>query len=158
MPTREYKRLWCKTCNDWELFEQHYPNWKEWFCKKCEKVHEKIDLAEIPTHKVLEQRKRYVEWNAKESNKFFGELMMSPEQHRMKEFIHMFSEPKMEVEIKEDDAGQIAIDQEKRRIRDEARRKRVQRNDTCPCGSGKKYKKCCLTGVNELLIEYNLRF
>ena len=22
---------------------------------------------------------------------------------------------------------------------------RVGRNDTCPCGSGKKYKRCCLT-------------
>jgi uncharacterized protein len=25
-----------------------------------------------------------------------------------------------------------------------ARRTRIGRNDPCPCGSGKKYKKCCL--------------
>jgi uncharacterized protein len=24
-------------------------------------------------------------------------------------------------------------------------RRKVGRNDRCPCGSGKKYKKCCLT-------------
>jgi hypothetical protein len=24
-------------------------------------------------------------------------------------------------------------------------RKKIGRNDPCPCGSGKKYKKCCLT-------------
>ncbi|MCK5083517.1 MAG: SEC-C domain-containing protein [Candidatus Omnitrophica bacterium] len=24
---------------------------------------------------------------------------------------------------------------------------KTQRNDPCPCGSGKKYKKCCMTGV-----------
>jgi uncharacterized protein YecA (UPF0149 family) len=24
-------------------------------------------------------------------------------------------------------------------------RKKVGRNDLCPCGSGKKYKKCCMT-------------
>lgn len=24
---------------------------------------------------------------------------------------------------------------------------KVGRNDTCPCGSGKKFKKCCLEGV-----------
>ncbi len=27
---------------------------------------------------------------------------------------------------------------------------KVQRNDSCPCGSGKKYKKCCLQQVEEL--------
>jgi preprotein translocase subunit SecA len=25
--------------------------------------------------------------------------------------------------------------------------KKVARNDPCPCGSGKKYKKCCLNKV-----------
>jgi len=28
------------------------------------------------------------------------------------------------------------------------RRKRVGRNDPCPCGSGKKFKKCCLGSIN----------
>jgi uncharacterized protein YecA (UPF0149 family) len=25
---------------------------------------------------------------------------------------------------------------------------KVGRNDSCPCGSGKKFKKCCMTGEN----------
>ncbi|MCY2987047.1 MAG: SEC-C metal-binding domain-containing protein [Planctomycetota bacterium] len=28
--------------------------------------------------------------------------------------------------------------------RSNAKTKRVGRNDPCPCGSGKKYKKCCM--------------
>ena len=32
--------------------------------------------------------------------------------------------------------------------------KKIGRNDTCPCGSGKKYKKCCLnTGKYENLVK-----
>ena len=27
---------------------------------------------------------------------------------------------------------------------------KIGRNDTCPCGSGKKYKKCCLNGPREI--------
>ena len=93
MPTREYRRLWCKHCQNWELFEQHYPNWEDWFCKKCENVHEKTLLSEIPEELILEQRKRYIEWNTKETNKLFGDLMMTPEDHALKEFLHMFSKP-----------------------------------------------------------------
>jgi hypothetical protein len=35
MPTLEYKRLWCKKCNDWELFEEevnHAPDNPLWNC------------------------------------------------------------------------------------------------------------------------------
>ena len=32
--------------------------------------------------------------------------------------------------------------------------KKIGRNDPCPCGSGKKYKKCCLnTGKYENLVK-----
>jgi len=176
MPVREYKRLWCKTCNDWELFEQHYPNWKEWFCKKCEKVHEPVLLSEIPEEKIIEQRKRYIEWNHSSMGKFMGEMMMTQEQRNLKELVHMFSPPgsDFETEIIESDAGQHAIDDEKRRKRAEEmakyreekeqikqnllKFKGIQRNDSCPCGSGKKYKKCCLEETEKKLIEYNLRF
>lgn len=174
MPVREYKRLWCKHCQNWELFEQHYPNWEDWFCKKCENVHEKTPLSEIPEEQLLEQRKRYIEWHSKEINKIFGEIMMSPEDHALKEFMHMFGKPGEEVIITESDAGQNAIDEQKRKkraeemakYREEKERmkeylikyKGIQRNETCPCGSGKKYKKCCLQDVENKLQEYNLRF
>lgn len=26
-------------------------------------------------------------------------------------------------------------------------RKKIGRNDKCPCGSGRKFKKCCITGL-----------
>lgn len=172
MPTREYKRLWCKTCNDWELFEQQYPNPKEWFCRKCESVHEKTLLSEIPEEKLIEQRKRYVEWNHRAMGKFMGEFMMSQEERNLREFVHMFSPPgsDWETEIIESDAGQHAIDDEEKRKRDEKRQKYLEekeaakqhvlkykganRNDKCPCGSGKKFKKCCLTELGSLIMKY----
>jgi uncharacterized protein YecA (UPF0149 family) len=175
MPTRELKRLWCKKCNDWELFEQQYPNWTDWFCQKCETVHEKTLLSEIPEEKLIEQRKRFIEWNQKSMNKFMGEIMR-PEQRNLKELVHMFSPPgsDFETEIIESDAGQNQIDEEKRKKRAEKIQKELEekeqvkkdlikfkganRNDTCPCGSGIKYKKCCLNKVTEQMIKYNLRF
>ena len=30
--------------------------------------------------------------------------------------------------------------------------KKVKRNDKCPCGSGKKYKKCCLTAKKSSMV------
>lgn len=30
---------------------------------------------------------------------------------------------------------------------------KVQRNEPCPCGSGKKYKKCCLKAADDLESE-----
>jgi len=49
--------------------------------------------------------------------------------------------------------------EEKEQIKQELLKfKGVQRNDTCPCGSGKKYKKCCLEETERKLTEYKLRF
>ena len=36
-------------------------------------------------------------------------------------------------------------------------RKKVGRNDPCPCGSGKKYKKCCLDKSGERVVPANRR-
>ena len=36
------------------------------------------------------------------------------------------------------------LDSDKSNIIDMNKRKKIGRNDLCPCGSGKKYKKCCL--------------
>lgn len=176
MPIREYKRLWCKKCNDWELFEQQYPNPSEWFCKECESVHEKVFLSEIPEEKLIEQRERYKEKQKGSYTKYFEDIMSSPQERNMKELVHMFSPPgsDWETEIIESDAGQNTIDAEKRKKRGEERVKKVeekekvrqdlfkykgiQRNDLCACNSGKKYKKCCLEKVDSLLLKYNLRF
>ncbi|MFC2021620.1 SEC-C metal-binding domain-containing protein [Chloroflexota bacterium] len=41
-------------------------------------------------------------------------------------------------------------------------RQKVGRNDPCPCGSGKKYKKCCgaqlSTGMNKSQTENSIQF
>jgi hypothetical protein len=176
MPIKEYKRLWCKKCNDWELFEQQYPNPSEWFCKECENAYEEILLSEIPEEKLEEQRKRYIKGNRSPFDRFTEEIFMSAEERNVRELVHMFSPPgsDWETEIIESDAGQRAIDQEKRKKREEEitkeieekekvkqelfKYKEIQRNDHCACGSGKKYKKCCLERVIFLLLKYNLRF
>lgn len=36
------------------------------------------------------------------------------------------------------------VESEKRILKLESRKKKIGRNEPCPCGSGKKYKKCCL--------------
>lgn len=33
------------------------------------------------------------------------------------------------------------------------RKKKIGRNDPCPCGSGKKYKFCCMNKTKELIDE-----
>ena len=35
--------------------------------------------------------------------------------------------------------------------------KMPHRNDPCPCGSGKKYKKCCMEIDNKLIEQYDQR-
>jgi uncharacterized protein YecA (UPF0149 family) len=34
--------------------------------------------------------------------------------------------------------------QDRRQVAIQAKRNKVGRNEPCPCGSGKKYKKCCM--------------
>jgi len=58
-----------------------------------------------------------------------------------------------DLEIIESDGGYKAIEENRNKVLEEARVKREKavayknlgRNDVCLCGSGKKYKKCCLT-------------
>ena len=45
---------------------------------------------------------------------------------------------------KDEEEGQTTATQPTRLARDSGRRQKIGRNDPCPCGSGKKYKKCCL--------------
>lgn len=67
--------------------------------------------------------------------------------------------------IVESDAGVESIRREKR-IKKEERRKTLEekvdmykgltRNDICNCGSGKKYKKCCLQSIREYKLELGI--
>jgi hypothetical protein len=168
MPTRDYKRIWCKKCKDWTLHGQHYPNWEDWFCQKCETAHVKTPLSEIPPKKILEQRKRYKEWKKHDFERLFNGLIS----FGTDPFINMFSEPGSDVRIMESDAGQAELDKQERERKAEERRlheeekakvreeilkyRKIGRNDLCLCGSGLKYKKCCLTRIQKDEQDYNL--
>jgi hypothetical protein len=168
MPTREYKRLWCKKCSDWRLHEQNYPNTTDWFCTKCESPHEKTLLSEIPDDKILEQRKRYSEWRKKRMDGLFGSYLLTG----FNVFSDMSCRSWHDDSITESDAGQEKIDDDERKRKEEERIAReekryekaleikkykgLSRNDICICGSGLKYKKCCLTKIRKDEQDYNL--
>jgi len=159
MPTRELRRIWCKTCNEFELHHYRFPNTEDWFCGACDTKYSPILLKDIPSDKLLEQRKRYKEYK-KESifNYLQGALIPS------NPFMELFKDET--VHITESDAGQRAIDEreqqkraaayEKRRIEREKQMEEAKkyshlgRNDICICGSGKKYKKCCLDRIRTI--------
>lgn len=54
---------------------------------------------------------------------------------------HLYTLPEWEDVLNEDERNQIET--EYRRSRTVVKEKLPGRNDPCPCGSGKKYKKCC---------------
>ena len=164
MPTQTYYRIWCKTCNDFTLPHRSHKNMLEdkpveAQCNDCKTEYTDIFLSEIPEAKLVEQRKRYTEKKRKEmedlfSFKFLSDMTRSP-----------FDEDWPKPEIVESDAGQKSIDEAAQKIRDEEHRleqidrqrqveekikySSVGRNDLCLCGSGKKYKKCCLQRISE---------
>ena len=160
MPIRELKRIWCKKCQKFELHQQYYPNWDDWFCQVCETAYTPIELREIPKEEIIKQRQRYKEWKKNEFEEVLG-LMSGL--GRRNTLLDMFSEPGSDVKIRESDAGQKKLDEISKKIRDkkyeEQRQKREEekaemkkykhlgRNDLCICGSGLKYKKCCLTKI-----------
>lgn len=43
-------------------------------------------------------------------------------------------------------------------VKKEAFNRKIGRNDKCPCGSGKKYKRCCLGTSNELTDHYRISY
>ncbi|MDR0596544.1 MAG: SEC-C domain-containing protein [Clostridiales Family XIII bacterium] len=54
---------------------------------------------------------------------------------------HLYTLPEWDEVLTEDERGEIA--KEYKRSRTVRVEKKPGRNDPCPCGSGKKYKKCC---------------
>ncbi len=162
MPTTYLHRLWCKTCKDWKL---HNKGWKAdspHKCKICDTVHESILISKIPKDKILEQRERYKEYTKTNlENILMGGMMLG------NPLDDIFSEDFPEPIIVESDAGQKTIDakiEEKRKeevqkkilerekkLEEALPYKNLGRNDICLCGSGKKYKKCCLTKIKEFL-------
>lgn len=100
-------------------------------------------LDEIPIEKVEEQRRRY------KDKKMVGVMnAIGFASHGFQ-----FGGGSSNDNIVEDDAGQFLLDQaakeERERIRDarkthEEKFRHVGRNEPCLCGSGLKFKKCCI--------------
>ncbi len=152
MPTQpskpSLKRFWCVVCQEWELFDKDF-SFNEvlppLFCTKCKTpIDENVTLGDIPKDKILEQRQRYKEYR-KNSNIMKLGLYMYLGVHNISDL----SERKRK--IIEHDAGLLAIEKERSRIEKERRQElyaerakyaKVQRNQICPCGSGKKFKHC----------------
>lgn len=164
MPTITLKRIWCKTCNEFELHATETIFGKEWFCNKC--ATEYIDgilYSEIPEEKLIAQRVRYKEKQRKDMGDVYSQFIMGGGLSGM---FDTFSEVGSNTEIYESDAGQIQIDKAMKLKRDEAYEKRriqrvkdlelkqsfhkLGRNDKCLCGSEKKYKKCCYQKIQKI--------
>lgn len=157
MPTRTFYRHWCSNCNDWEWFYKGFDKDSS-SCKNCGTPFQPYSLDIIPDEKIIEQRKRYTEQNKLDFNKIFE--MLDPHASERKFLTDMFSPPGYDDTYIEHDAGQKEIDlkrqqeraAERARLREERDAliaeyqpfKNLTRNDTCACGSGKKYKKCCM--------------
>jgi hypothetical protein len=158
MPTRILKRQWCKTCQDYKTYQPKTLFEKEWLCDVCETPYTKTDISEIPQEKIEEQRKRWTEKNKRDFGNIYTSMLLG---FGLDAITSMSS-----TEIKEADAGQREIDDEYRKQLEITRQKQLEirkeklelkekyknlgRNDICICGSGKKYKKCCLTKISKI--------
>jgi len=143
-------------------------------CKICGTPHVKTCLDDIPEDKLIAQRKRYNEKISGQYKHLLSEFTLNPEARRVKELMEMFGPVADETEIIEADAGQKKLNeiaQMKRQKEIEAKEQRKQevineclpfknmgRNDVCTCGSGKKYKKCCMDKIEGYLLKYHLNF
>lgn len=161
-----YYRYWCSTCKNWELF---FTKENTKFCKKCNtELDENVKYKDIPDDKLIEQRERYKKTN----NKFFKNIYTKTLLGVNDVDVDFFSEVGSSYKIIEHDAGQKDIDKLKReesekRYQEHCKKKEeatievlkykdLKRNDICICGSNKKYKKCCLNKINELIYNFNL--
>lgn len=164
MPQINYYRLWCKTCNEYTL---HLRDWEKpkHTCRECKSVFIETPLTEIPEQKIKEQRERWSKANGAQAKSvmlkslilggrvatanIFGEVGSDFKVHECDAGLEDIKRANREARIRES----VVQDEIRRQRREEAKRyAHLGRNDTCICGSGKKYKKCCLTRIQ----SYNL--
>lgn len=148
MPTHTKYRKYCKSCEDYKLFDFHKSELK---CDSCNGEYEKVSFDEIDDTKILAQQSRYRrhEFDSLNNILFKRKNLMA----------ELFSETKIGYEVIEDDAGFIEKqrkalaeynEKRKERIKLQEKFANVGRNDVCLCGSGKKYKKCCLNDIEKI--------
>ena len=168
MPQIRKTRTWCKTCQDWELFQSHLSSdvvvldsmggeikkTSKTTCDTCGNEYVPYSQDEVPEDKLVEQRERYSRMKFEEFKRMVGVYAQS---NPLSEIFK--PETEIGLNITEDDAGEIAIQEAKKAAREAKRLEEIalkekyrgtQRNSTCPCGSGLKYKKCCLPTIEKL--------
>jgi hypothetical protein len=173
MPSTIKKRTWCTTCQEFELFESRLSSettvldadgkeikkTSKTTCDTCGNEYVPYSLSEVPEEKILEQRERYRQMKKTEFIKMLSAYQDMSKSNILADMMREVSDKPVEYTVREDDAGQEAIDTAERAARDAQRLANIefkeqfrgaQRNDKCRCGSGNKYKKCCLPKVNAI--------
>jgi hypothetical protein len=156
-------RLWCKSCKDFTLHERIFKDelshakyshcsfheFKDYasLCEECNLQYTSVKVLAIDPEKLSEQRERFKAQRKKE----FWEATSFIMGGGLASFNGL---PSVKRTIRESDAGleheeqlqKEAKEKRKEEERQELERfKDVGRNDPCLCGSGKKYKNCCLS-------------
>jgi preprotein translocase subunit SecA len=81
----------------------------------------------------------------KEAHQYFMDLLDAIAEDVTRLMFAAEVAPEVRQAVRETEEGQGALEPEERGVRKPVRvAQRVGRNDPCPCGSGKKYKKCCM--------------
>ncbi|MFZ7120551.1 MAG: preprotein translocase subunit SecA [Eubacteriaceae bacterium] len=72
----------------------------------------------------------------------FEEMNNSIQEDTIKYLFHINIQDES-LEAKETDLSKVSTNKEERKNKPQVNKNKIGRNDPCPCGSGKKYKKCC---------------
>lgn len=129
-------RLFCKSCNDFTLFDTKDKLSDDKYCDTCHNMHEPVSINSIPNEKIKKQQIRYKNIIG---GMYLDLLSNNIGQHAQR-IIETDAGLNKEVKLKE-----IQRINEQEKIKEELEKyKHISRNDICLCGSNKKYKKCCL--------------
>jgi len=153
MPTKHYTRTWCNSCKDFTL--HHTPFGLEFQCKECGDTSKTFLISDIPKEKYVEQIQRWKKSKSDRIGAIYGSFL-NPRTS--------FWDEKSEIIITEDDLGYEKIRYENRAKEKAERQLKIEerdnlkakysgltRNDKCGCGSGLKFKNCCLPKINEII-------
>ncbi len=154
MPTIRYIRTWCNSCKDFTLHKKHIESNLK--CRDCGNEGESYSISDIPEDKYTEQIDR---WKVSRTKSIAGKYMT---------YLNMMGgnpfRENPDIDIVEDDLGYEKTERQfNEKVKSERDEKRAEqerlknlyrgltRNDKCGCGSGVKFKNCCLSKINEII-------
>jgi ribosomal protein L44E len=159
MPTQPKKhRTYCKSCQDFTIHSRELL--KAYLtCETCDKVQNGYTISEVDPNLIKIQRERYKKSRKQKIGGMYGAFLGGVGIQAIMDLD--------EIIVVECDAGQEEIDEQIKQIRTEKVRKfqaikdefnqkysKLGRNETCSCGSGKKFKKCHLPIFREKGIKF----